>query len=71
MVIEFCEPQRRPTYVGIGNTCVGLVSIVGPLIGAGLAEMGYGWLFAVSTGINLMAFALMHWWVCEPRHIAA
>ena len=71
VVMEFCEPQRRPTYVGIGNTCVGLVSIVGPLIGAGLAEMGYGWLFAVSTGINLVAFALMLGWVREPRHHAS
>jgi len=70
VVMEFCEPQRRPTYVGIGNTGVGLVSMVGPLIGAGLAELGYGWLFAVSAGINLAAFVAMHWWVREPRHVA-
>jgi MFS family permease len=69
VVMEFCEPQRRPTYVGIGNTGVGLVSMVGPLIGAGLAELGYGWLFAVTAAVNLAAFVAMHWWVREPRHV--
>jgi len=67
VVMEFCEPQRRPTYIGIGNTGVGLVSMVGPLIGAGLAELGYGWLFAVTAAVNLSAFVAMHWWVREPR----
>jgi MFS family permease len=71
VVMEFCEPQRRPTYVGIGNTGVGLVSIVAPLIGAALAEVGYSWLFAVGTAVNLAAFAVMHGWVREPRHHAS
>jgi predicted MFS family arabinose efflux permease len=71
VVMEFCEPQRRPTYVGIGNTGVGLVSIVAPLIGAALAEVGYSWLFAVGTAVNLAAFAVMHGWVREPRHRAS
>jgi MFS family permease len=68
IVMEFCEPQRIPTYVGIGNTSVGLVGIVAPLIGAGLAEVNYTLLFAVSAGIQLVAFILMRWWVREPRH---
>ena len=69
VVMEFCEPQRRPTYVGIGNTGVGLISMVGPLIGAGLAELGYGWLFALTAAVNLAAVVAMHWWVREPRHV--
>jgi len=39
IVMEFCEPGRRPTYVGLANTGVGLVSMVAPLLGAWLA----GW----------------------------
>jgi len=69
VVMEFCEPQRIPTYVGIGNTGVGLVGVIAPLIGAGLAQVNYGLLFAVSCGVGLIAFILMHWWVQEPRHV--
>ena len=28
-------------------------------------------LFAVGTAVNLAAFAVMHWWVREPRHTAS
>ena len=67
VVLEFSEPQRRPTYIGLANTVVGLVSIVAPLLGAWLAGIGYGWLFAASVFINLAALIAMHWWVKEPR----
>jgi MFS family permease len=67
--MEFSEPQRRPTYAGIANTGVGLVSVVAPLLGAWLASMGYNWLFALSAGVNLMALILMRWWVKEPRQV--
>jgi MFS family permease len=67
ITMEFCEPQRIPTYVGIGNTGVGLVGAIAPLIGAGLAQMDYRLLFAISSSIALLAFILMRWWVREPR----
>jgi MFS family permease len=67
VTMEFCEPRRRPTYVGMANTGVGLVSVVAPLLGAWLASTSYNWLFALSAGINLVALAMMRWWVQEPR----
>lgn len=67
VVMEFCEPQRRPTYVGISGTGVGLVGIVAPLLGAALASISYGWLFAVCVVVDVLAFVLMRWWVREPR----
>jgi MFS family permease len=67
LVLEFCAPQRRPTYVGLANTGVGLVSIIAPLLGAWLASINYNWLFALSAGVNLVALAMMRWWVQEPR----
>ncbi len=67
LVLEFCAPQRRPTYVGLANTAVGLVSAVAPLLGAWLAGINYNWLFALSAGVNLAALAMMRWWVQEPR----
>jgi len=70
VALEFSEPERRPTYVGMANTAVGLVSIVAPLLGAWLAGADYGWLFAVSAAVNVAALAAMRWWVREPRWAA-
>lgn len=70
VVMEFCEPRRRPTYVGLSNTGVGLVNVAGPLLGIVLAGVGYGWLFALSAIANLVALAAMRWWVREPRWVA-
>jgi MFS family permease len=67
VAMEFCEPERRPTYVGMANTGVGLVSVAAPLLGVWLAGIGYNWLFALSAGVNLVALAMMRWWVREPR----
>jgi MFS family permease len=67
VVLEFSAPERRPTYVGLANTSVGLVSTVAPLFGAWLADRSYGWLFALSAAINLLSVVAMHWWVREPR----
>ena len=67
VVMEFCEAERRPTYIGIANTSVGVVSIASPLLGAWLASIGYGWLFAIGAAVNLLALVMLHWTVREPR----
>jgi MFS family permease len=67
VVWEFCEPQRRPTYIGVASTAMGLVSIAGPLVAASLAGVSYRLLFAVSAAINLAALGTLRWWVQEPR----
>ncbi len=69
MVFEFAEPQRRPTYIGVAGTLVGLVSMAGPLLGAWLAGIDYGLLFAVSAGTSLVAWCAMRWGVQEPRQV--
>jgi MFS family permease len=71
VTLEFSEPQRRPTYVGIANTAVGMAGIAAPLLGASLAGLHYDWLFAASAIVNLVALVAMHWWVQEPRWAAA
>ena len=70
VTLEFSQPQRRPTYAGLTNTIIGLVAIVAPLLGAWLASVDYGWLFAVGAVVNLIALIAMHWWVREPRWVA-
>ena len=67
IVMEFCEPALRPTYVGLSGTGVGLVILAAPLLGVWLADLGYGWLFALSIVVNLVALATMPWWVNEPH----
>ena len=67
VVMEFSTPERRPTYIGLANTGVGLVSVLAPLFGALLATIGYGWLFGLSAVASFVAFPLMRWWVREPR----
>jgi MFS family permease len=65
--MEFCESQQRPTYAGIVNTSVGLISVLAPLLGVWLAGIGYDLLFTLSAAVNLVALILMRWWVQEPR----
>lgn len=69
VIMEFCEPQRRPTYAGLANTGAGLVGVIAPLLGAWLASINYSWLFALSAGVNLCAFVALRWWVQEPRYV--
>jgi MFS family permease len=67
LVMEFSIPERRPTYVGLANTGIGLVNGIAPLLGTGLATLGYSQLFAISAFAHLIALGLLIWWVKEPR----
>jgi len=67
IVMEFSTPEKRPTYAGLSNTSVGVVSMIGPMIGAVLALLGYNWLFFTSVVISILAFIAFRWWVKEPR----
>ena len=67
VVLEFCAPEKRPTYTGLTNTSTGLVSSLAPLIGAWLAAYGYNWLFALGATFSLLAYVVFHWRVQEPR----
>jgi MFS family permease len=67
VLLEFCGPERRPTYAGIANTAVGVAAIAGPLLATWLAGIGYRWLFAVSAVVGLAAWIAMRWLVQEPR----
>jgi MFS family permease len=71
IALEFSGPERRPTYVGITNTTVGLFNVLAPLLGTALAAAGYGWAFAASALVGLLAWAALHRGVQEPREAAA
>ncbi|HNS51099.1 MAG TPA: MFS transporter [Anaerolineae bacterium] len=67
VILEFSAPERRPTYIGIGNTAVGVASLIGPLAATGLASIEVQWVFVPSVAFAILAWAAMRWWVAEPR----
>jgi len=70
IAFEFSPAEVRPTYIGLNNTINGVASIAAPLAGALIAgALGYPWLFAVTVVIGVLGFALMRWWVREPREL--
>lgn len=71
IALEFSSPERRPTYVGIANTAVGIASGVAPMVGAAVALLGYSWLFAAGTVVSLLAVVLLLTLVMDPRRAPA
>ena len=72
IILEFCAPEDRPTYIGLTNSLLAPVAVAAPLIGGLLATVaGYQGLFVVSALCSLTCAALMALWVREPRHVAA
>jgi MFS family permease len=71
IVFEFCAPDERPTYIGLSNTVTGVAAGVAPMIGGWLASAaGYRIVFVLAFVVGLMGFALLRWWVREPRQMA-
>jgi MFS family permease len=68
VLLEFGAPERRPTYIGIANTSVGVASVAGPLLATALASVRVEWVFALSVLFSVAAWAAMRWGVQEPRH---
>jgi len=67
MILELASPERRPTYVGLVNTSLGAMGIVSPLVGAALAEVGFGWLFAVGAVLQTAGLVVLTLAVRDPR----
>jgi MFS family permease len=67
VVMEFAEPERRPTYIGINGTAVGIMGMIAPMMGTALAALSFPWLFGLSTLLSVLAAVTMHFWVEEPR----
>ena len=71
IILEFCAPEDRPTYIGLTNTLLA-PAMLAPVIGGWLATWaGYRGMFAVSVALSLLGGALLAWWVREPRHASA
>jgi len=71
IILEFCHPADRPTYIGLTNTLLAPTLALAPLFGGWIATWsnGYNTLFlsaALSAGIGALLLLL---WVREPRAV--
>jgi MFS family permease len=70
IILEFCRPEERPTYVGLTNTLLAPMLSLAPLLGGWLATVaGYHGLFAVAMAATTTGACLMALWVQEPRGV--
>ena len=68
IILEFCAPADRPTYIGLTNTLLAPVLALGPLLGGWLAmTTGYTGLFIAALIFASVGGVLMALWVREPR----
>ncbi|HXF61245.1 MAG TPA: MFS transporter [Caldilineaceae bacterium] len=70
IALEFAPPERRPSYVGIANTAVGVASGLAPLLGGWIATLGYTWLFGASALVGGAALVWLFLGVADPRRQA-
>jgi MFS family permease len=70
IILEFCAPEDRPTYIGLTNTILTPVAVFAPLLGGALATLaGYRGMFVVAAAGGLLSAVLMAVWVREPRRL--
>ena len=69
IILEFCAPEDRPTYIGLTNTLLAPAKTLSPIIGGWLATLvGYSPMFLVALGVSVSGGLLLAAWVREPRH---
>ena len=69
IILEFCAPEDRPTYIGLTNTLLAPGRALAPILGGWLATWaGYQGMFAVASLTAALGGALLGLWIREPRH---
>ena len=70
IVVEFCRPEDRPTYLALSSIAVAPFVFAGPLIGAVLADAwGYNAVFLAAGSVTLVGLLVLLFWVQEPRKL--
>ncbi|MBL7201761.1 MAG: MFS transporter [Anaerolineae bacterium] len=69
IILEFCAPEDRPTYIGLTNTLLAPARTLAPILGGALATwFSYRGMFAVAASFSVLGGILLALWVREPRH---
>jgi len=70
IILEFCAPEDRPTYIGLTNTLLAPGRTLAPILGGLLATwFGYRGMFLVAAMLSVLGGVLLATWVREPRHV--
>jgi MFS family permease len=70
IILEFCAPEDRPTYIGLTNTLLAPAKTLAPILGGLLATwFSYRSLFVVAAIVSVLGGILLAIWVREPRHV--
>jgi MFS family permease len=68
IILEFCKPEDRPTFIGLSNTLLAPLFALAPILGGWLVTLfGFQVLFLVAmvfAGLGALCLGL---WVKEPR----
>jgi predicted MFS family arabinose efflux permease len=68
IILEFCEPEDHPTYIGLTSTLLAPAQALGPILGGWLATLiDYRGMFLVALALSLVGGLMMLGWVREPR----
>jgi len=85
MSMEFSVPEDVPTFTALESTVVAVPTLLAPVLGGWLVDhahlgaavaiadnsiSGYQVMFVVAAVFSLAGFAMLRWWVREPRHEA-
>lgn len=69
IILEFCAPEDRPTYIGLTNTLLAPMLILAPIFGGWLAgALGLRVMFNIALAVAISGTLLLFFWVREPRH---
>lgn len=73
IILEFCEPADRPTYIGLTNTLLAPTFALAPLLGGWIATWtnGYSTLFLTTAIVAALGALMLLFWVREPRQATA
>lgn len=70
IVLEFCRPEDRPTYIGLAGTIRAPFMGLAPILGGILADrFGYPFVFLVTAGILLVGLVALSVAVRDPRSV--
>jgi MFS family permease len=69
IILEFCAPEDRPTYIGLTNTLLAPATLA-PILGGALATwFSYRGMFVVAAIFSVAGSLLLALWVKEPRAV--
>jgi Na+/melibiose symporter-like transporter len=70
LTLAFGTEAERPTYIGLANTALAPVGVIGPLVVAALADWaGYATLFAATAVVGVAGLVGL-WWARPPGKVA-